>query len=71
MLETGSAARDLVSFVLPESGGLVETADPGRPYVLIDADGAVVEPVNAFFGELQACGRPVSTIPQPDPELLV
>ncbi|RFC70921.1 PIG-L family deacetylase [Streptomyces sp. AcE210] len=62
MLETGSAARDLVSFVLPESGGLVETADPGRPYVLIDADGAVVEPVNAFFGELQACGRPASTI---------
>jgi hypothetical protein len=62
MLETGSSARDLVSFVLPESGGLVETTDLGQPYVLLDANGAVVEPVDAFFGELQACGRPASTV---------
>ncbi|MFG3016791.1 site-specific integrase [Streptomyces cinerochromogenes] len=62
MLEMGGSTRDLVGFVLPESGGLVETADPGRPYMLLDADGAVVEAVDAFFGELQACGRPASTI---------
>ncbi|MGW1675356.1 site-specific integrase [Streptomyces sp. NPDC002324] len=62
MLEMGGSTRDLVGFVLPESGGLVESADPGRPYVLLDADGAVVEPVGVFFGELQACGRSASTV---------
>ncbi|MEU7017124.1 tyrosine-type recombinase/integrase [Streptomyces sp. NPDC046385] len=62
MLETGDSARDLASFMLPESGALVETDDPARPYVLLDRNGAVVEPVNAFFAELQACGRPPSTV---------
>ncbi|MEU7363187.1 MULTISPECIES: site-specific integrase [Streptomyces] len=62
MFEADSAARDLVGFVLPDSGRLVETADPGRPYVLLDADGAAVEPVEAFFAALQACGRPPSTV---------
>ncbi|MGW7317400.1 tyrosine-type recombinase/integrase [Streptomyces sp. NPDC054865] len=62
MVEAGGAARDLVGFVLPESGRLVETADPGRPYVLLDAGGSVVGPVEAFFAELQACGRPPSTV---------
>ncbi len=62
MLETGDSGRDLVSFVLPETGGLVETADPARPYVLLGADGAVVAPVEAFFAELQACSRPATTV---------
>ncbi|MFI1177510.1 tyrosine-type recombinase/integrase [Streptomyces melanogenes] len=62
MLETGDSGRDLVSFALPESGGLVETSDPARPYVLLDADGAVVGPVDVYFAELQACGRPATTI---------
>ncbi|WP_405705869.1 tyrosine-type recombinase/integrase [Streptomyces sp. NBC_00069] len=62
MLETGGGARDLVGFMLPESGGLVESADPARPYVLLDADGAAVKPVERFFAELQACGRPPATV---------
>lgn len=63
MFETVSeSARDLVGSVLPEFGGLVETADPSRPYALLDGDGAVVEPVDAFSAELQACGRPASTV---------
>ncbi|GAA0896734.1 site-specific integrase [Streptomyces asiaticus] len=62
MLETGDSGRDLVSFVLPETGELAETADPARPYALLDADGAVVIPVEAFFAELQACSRPATTV---------
>ncbi|MET9852225.1 integrase [Streptomyces sp. NPDC006450] len=62
MLETGDPPRDLISFVLPQTGALVEMANPAQPYVLLDATGAVVEPVSAFFAELQACSRPPSTI---------
>ncbi|WP_413804497.1 hypothetical protein [Streptomyces sp. OE57] len=62
MLETGDSGRDLVGFVLPETGGLAETADPARPYALLDADGAVVVPVEAFFAELQAYSRPATTV---------
>lgn len=36
MLETSDSARDLASFVLPETGALAETGDPARPYVLLD-----------------------------------
>ncbi|WP_438309475.1 tyrosine-type recombinase/integrase [Streptomyces sp. HUAS TT3] len=62
MLETGDPSRDLISFVLPQTGALVEAANPAQPYVLLDASGVVVEPVSAFFAELQACSRPPSTI---------
>ncbi|MFF9594523.1 site-specific integrase [Streptomyces sp. NPDC014646] len=62
MLETGDPSRDLINFVLPQTGALVEVADPAQPYVLLDAAGDVVEPVSAFFAELQACSRPPSTI---------
>ncbi|MET9469944.1 site-specific integrase [Streptomyces sp. NPDC016459] len=62
MLETGGSSRDLISFVLPQTGALVEVANPAQPYVLLDAGGVVVEPVSAFFAELQACSRPPSTI---------
>ncbi|MGY0063643.1 site-specific integrase [Streptomyces sp. LZ34] len=62
MLETGGSGRDLVDFVLPEVGGLVETADPARPYALLDENGAVVAPMEAFFAELQACSRLATTI---------
>ncbi|GAA3386852.1 hypothetical protein [Streptomyces roseoviridis] len=50
MLETGESARDLGGFVLPESGGLVQTAGPARPYLL------------PIFVELQGCGCPSSTV---------
>uniref|UniRef100_UPI001ABF7C72 site-specific integrase n=1 Tax=Streptomyces africanus TaxID=231024 RepID=UPI001ABF7C72 len=62
MLETDDAARDLAGFVLPETGALIETKDPQRPYVLVDAEGATVAPVEAFFAELQASSRPATTI---------
>ncbi|MER7877656.1 site-specific integrase [Streptomyces solisilvae] len=62
MLETGDSGRDLVGFVLPENGELVETSNPARPYALLDADGAVVGPVEAFFAELQARSRSATTI---------
>ncbi|GAA0611788.1 site-specific integrase [Streptomyces crystallinus] len=62
MLETGGLSRDLINFVLPQTGALVEVADPAQPYVLLDADGAVVESVSAFFAELQACSRPPATM---------
>ncbi|WP_406012296.1 site-specific integrase [Streptomyces sp. NBC_00984] len=62
MLETGGIARDLVNFVLPETGALVESSDPLQPYVLLDAQGAAAAPVAAFFAELQACSRSRSTI---------
>ncbi|UUU18949.1 hypothetical protein [Streptomyces sp. DSM 40750] len=44
MLETDDAARDSAGFVLPETGALIETADPLGPCVLLDAEGAVVAP---------------------------
>jgi hypothetical protein len=62
MLETGDSARDLVGFIPPQTGALVETTDPARPYMLLDSEGAVVTPVTAFFAELQACARPRTTI---------
>lgn len=46
----------------PQTGELVKTTDPARPYVLVDADGVVVAPVSAFFAELQACARPATTL---------
>jgi integrase len=54
--------RDLSSFVLPESGRLVETGDPWTPLLLLDHAGAVVEPVAAFFAELQAADKPTATL---------
>ncbi|MEW1824155.1 tyrosine-type recombinase/integrase [Streptomyces sp. NPDC088196] len=62
MLETDDAARDLAGFVLPETGALIETTDPLRPCVLLDREGAIVAPVEAFFAELQANSRPATTI---------
>jgi hypothetical protein len=54
--------RDLASFVLPEIGRLVATGDSDMPYHLVDPAGAVVEPVSAYFAELQAATRPATTI---------
>ena len=46
----------------PAWGQLVATGDAGEPYRLVDADGAVVEPVAAFLRELLAAGRSVATL---------
>lgn len=55
------SSRDLAAMVVPQVGRLVATADPWEPYRLIDADGAVVEAVSAWFGDLQAAGRSAAT----------
>jgi integrase len=47
--------------VVPRWGALHACEDPFAPYRLLDDAGRVVEPVAAFFGELQACGRSAST----------
>ncbi|MFJ5888134.1 tyrosine-type recombinase/integrase [Streptomyces californicus] len=52
----------MTDFVLPETGQLVETGNPWAPFQLVDGKGVIVEPVAAYFAELQACGRPDSTI---------
>ncbi|WP_308307682.1 tyrosine-type recombinase/integrase [Streptomyces sp. ISL-10] len=40
--------------MLPETGWLAQTGDPWEPYQLLDSAGDVVEPVAAYFAELQA-----------------
>ncbi|MEU7032755.1 tyrosine-type recombinase/integrase [Streptomyces sp. NPDC046237] len=62
MFELQGSRRDLADFVLPETGRLVETGKAAMPYVLLDGAGAVVGPAELFFAELQACGRPASTL---------
>ncbi|MFE1885240.1 tyrosine-type recombinase/integrase [Streptomyces diastatochromogenes] len=62
MLETDDSARALADFVLPDAGALIETTDPLRPCVLLDAEGDIAAPVEAFFAELQANSRSVTTI---------
>ncbi len=62
VLGHGGSERSLTGFVLPQVGRMVETADPWMPYQLVDDSGSVVEPVAAFFAELQAQATPSSTI---------
>ena len=49
--------RDVARLVVPRCGQLASTGDLGEPYRLIDAEGAIVEPVAAFLRELLAAGR--------------
>ncbi|MGC5006890.1 tyrosine-type recombinase/integrase [Streptomyces sp. DT203] len=48
--------------MIPEIGRLFETDDPWEPYRLVDADGERVQPVALYFAELQARGKPATTI---------
>jgi hypothetical protein len=52
----------LAALVVPDAGRLAETGDLWEPYRLLDANGAVVEPVAAFLAELQARDRSASTL---------
>ncbi|ONI71130.1 integrase [Actinosynnema sp. ALI-1.44] len=55
--------RDVARLVVPAVGKLVGPLDGGsEPYELVDATGAVVAPVSAFFRELTASGRPMTTL---------
>ena len=54
--------RDLSALVVPQAGWLEHAEDPWEPYRLLDPAGALVGPVAAFLRDLQACGRPETTL---------
>jgi site-specific recombinase XerD len=58
----GSDQRDLAKLAMLDVGRLAETGDEWEPYRLLDADGAVVEPVAVFLAGLQAEDKSVSTL---------
>lgn len=62
MIIDGGPGRDLAGLVVPRVGELVDTADAGESYRLLDAAGVVVEPVSVFFRELLASGRSTATV---------
>ncbi len=62
MTEQDGSSRDLARLVVPAVGSLVATEDPWEPYRLLDADGAVVDPVASYFRDLQASGRSTATL---------
>jgi len=55
-------ARDLARLVVPTVGSLLETGSRWEPYRLLDAGSVRVEPVTAFFRDLQAAGRTEATV---------
>lgn len=62
MIKSENVGRDLSGLVLPCIGRLVSTGDEWEPYRLLDADGAVVDPVAVFLQELVAAGRSATTL---------
>ncbi|MFE9776156.1 tyrosine-type recombinase/integrase [Streptomyces sp. NPDC005931] len=62
MSEDAGVPRDLRGFVLPDLGRLEETGNRYEPYRLLDQTGAVVAPVAVWFSELQAAGKPETTL---------
>jgi len=57
----GEGSKDLAVMVVPQAGRLVATDDPWEPYRLLDSDGLMMEPVSAWFRDLQAAGRSALT----------
>jgi integrase len=62
MFREAEAGRDLVSLVVPQWGALVATGGRQEPFRLVDGDGGVVAAAAEFFCDLQAAGRPDSTL---------
>ena len=58
----GEQPRDLAALVVPQAGRLEHAEDPWQPYRLCDPAGGVVAPVAAYLRELQARGRPETTL---------
>jgi site-specific recombinase XerD len=58
----GDFSGDLASMEVPAAGRLAATGDRYEPYRVVGPDGAAVEPVTAFFRDLLAAGRAVSTV---------
>ena len=54
--------RDLAALVVPQTGWLERAEDPWEPCRLRDPAGALVGPVAAFLRDLQASGRPETTL---------
>jgi hypothetical protein len=54
--------RDLAALVVPRAGSLEPVGDPWEPWRLCDPAGAVVAPVAAYLRDLQASGRPETTL---------
>jgi len=55
-------SKDLALAAVPQVGRLLATGESEEPYRLVDAAGRPVEPVAAFFRDLQAAGRSASTL---------
>ena len=62
MAGQGEQGTDVAGLVVPLAGRLVATGDRWEPYRLVDAAGAAVGPVGAYFGHLLAAGRAELTI---------
>ena len=62
MIEQEEPCRDLAGLVVPLAGRLAATGDRWEPYRLLDPGGASVAAAGAYFGHLQAAGRPALTI---------
>lgn len=60
--EDEEQARDLAGLVVPLAGSLQATGDPWLPFRLLDPAGEPVEPVSAYFRDLQAAGRSAATV---------
>ena len=58
----GDEPRELAALVVPQAGRLEHAEDPWQPYRLCDPAGGVVAPVAAYLRELQARGRPETTL---------
>jgi integrase len=61
-MEGEGSGADLASLAVPAVGALAATGDPWEPYRLLDRDGVPVEPVGAYFRDLQAAGRSGATL---------
>jgi integrase len=62
VIEDEEQARDLAGLVVPLAGALMETGDPWLRFRLLDPAGEPVEPVSAYFRDLQAAGRSAATM---------
>ena len=62
MFEGDEVVRDLVGLVVLQRGSLVVTGERQEPVRLVDGDGAAVAAAAEFFCDLQAAGRPDSTL---------
>jgi integrase len=60
--DVDGAPRDLARLVVPAAGALLETGGEWEPYRLVGPDGAAVDAVSAWFGDLQAASRSAATV---------